>query len=110
MSFADADLMERKMRVTRRRHARFATAAFVTGGLDLVTEQRDFLDLFAPAALPPTLALIGAAAPRKSRADMDALAALPQIRAEIIPGALAAHEEHPRAVADAVLRFTRGDG
>jgi hypothetical protein len=36
---------------------------------------------------------------------MDALAALPQVSAAIVPGALAAQEEHPQAVADAILRF-----
>jgi pimeloyl-ACP methyl ester carboxylesterase len=109
-SFVTPELMRAKTALTRRRDARFATAAFVTGGLDLVEDREPFLRLFDAPALPPTLALIGASTPRKSRADMDAVAALPQLHAQVIPGALAAHEEHPQAVADAVRRFTQSDG
>lgn len=94
-----------KMAVTRRAGARFATAAFVTGELDLVREREDFAALFAPPGLPPVLAVIGEATPRKSRAEMEALAALPQIRTARIPGSLAAHEEHPEAVAAALRAF-----
>jgi pimeloyl-ACP methyl ester carboxylesterase len=104
-SFVSPQWLAAKMVVTRRHGARFATAAFVTGGLDLVLEREDFLKLFDAPGLPPVLALIGASTPRKSRGDMDALAAHPRVRSEVIPGALAAHEEYPQAVADAVRRF-----
>jgi pimeloyl-ACP methyl ester carboxylesterase len=104
-SFVSPQRLAAKRAVTRRAGARFATAAFVTGGLDLVLEREDFLTLFDAPDLPPVLALIGASTPRKSRGDMDALAAHPSVRSGIIPGALAAHEEYPQAVADAVRRF-----
>lgn len=104
-SFVSPERLAAKMAVTRRQGARFATAAFVTGGLDLVLERADFLKLFDAPDLPPVLALIGASTPRKSRGDMDALAAHPRVRSDVIPGALAAHEEYPQAVADAVRRF-----
>jgi pimeloyl-ACP methyl ester carboxylesterase len=103
-SFVSPERLAAKTAVTRQPGARFATAAFVTGGLDLVQEQQHFLKLFTPR-LPPVLALIGASTPRKSRADMDAVAALPLVSSEAVPGALAAHEEYPAAVADAVRRF-----
>ncbi len=44
------ELLAAKLAVTRRRNARFGTAAFVTGGLDLVRDRGAFLDL---ARLPP---------------------------------------------------------
>jgi pimeloyl-ACP methyl ester carboxylesterase len=65
-----------KSRITRRPAARLATAAFVTGGLDLVTDERDYLGLFAPPLPARVLALICASTPRKSRAHMDALTAI----------------------------------
>jgi pimeloyl-ACP methyl ester carboxylesterase len=105
--FVSPERLAAKMAVTRRRGARFATAAFVTGGLDLVQEREDFLKLFGEPNLPPVLALTGASTPRKSRVDMDALAGHTGICSEVIPGALAADEEYPQAVADAVRRFVR---
>jgi pimeloyl-ACP methyl ester carboxylesterase len=84
------------------RHRRFRH-----GWADLVQEREDFLKLFDEPNLPPVLALTGASTPRKSRVDMDALAGHTGICSEVIPGALAAHEEYPQAVADAVRRFVR---
>lgn len=104
-TFLTGERMAAKAAVTRRRGARFATAAFVTGELDLVRRQEDFHRLFAAPGLPPVLVLIGTATPPKSRAAMDALAALPGLASERIPGALAAHEEYPEEVADALRRF-----
>lgn len=106
--FITAGLISRKAAITRRPRARFATAAFVTGGLDAVLDRASYLKLFEPPLPAPVLVLIGAATPRKSRAEMTALASLPTITSEIVPGALAAHEEYPEAVAGAIDRFLRG--
>ncbi len=103
--FITEGLLSRKAAVTRRPRARFATAAFVTGGLDLVLDRSSYLKFFEPPLPAPVLVLIGAATPRKSRAEMDALAALPVIEAKTVPGALAAHEEYPQAIADAIQEF-----
>ncbi|MEH3145373.1 MAG: alpha/beta hydrolase [Methylobacterium frigidaeris] len=91
-----------KRRVTHQPGARFGTAAFVTGGLDPVETREDFLALFRPG-LPPVTVLRPQGAPRRSGAEMDALAASGLVSAVTIPGALAAHEEHPEAVAAAIL-------
>ncbi|MBE7247756.1 MAG: alpha/beta hydrolase, partial [Actinomycetospora chiangmaiensis] len=95
------DLVRGKHAITRQRNGRFGTAAFVTGGLDPVGSREAFLDLFG-GALPPTLVLRPAGAPRRSGAEMDALIASGQVTGVAIPGALSPHEEHPQAVAAAI--------
>ena len=48
----------------------------------------------------------GAETPPKSRAEMEALAAVPGIRIACLPrGKLALHEEFPDAVAEAIAPF-----
>jgi len=96
-----------KMAVTRQPRARFGTAAFISGGLDPVASRAEFLALF-DATLPPVLLLRPAAAPPRSGAEMDALAATGRVATAKIPGALAAHEEYPVAVAEAISDFLAG--
>ncbi|KMO30446.1 hydrolase [Methylobacterium aquaticum] len=91
-----------KRRVTHQPRARFGTAAFVTGGLDPVWTREDFHALFAPG-LPPVLMVQPRGAPRRSGAEMTALAEAGLVRSVAVPGALAAHEECPEAVAAAIL-------
>jgi pimeloyl-ACP methyl ester carboxylesterase len=100
--FASDRLLDRKTAITRRPRARFATAAFVTGGIDLITDRPALLGLFDPMPKAPVLVLIGSSTPPKSRAEMDALAALPSVRSELVPGSLSAHEEHPERIAAAI--------
>ncbi len=95
-------LLADKRRVTHQPRARFGTAAFVTGGLDPVRTRDDFFALFGPG-LPPVLMLQPKGAPRRSGAEMTALGASGLVRTVAIPGALAAHEECPEAVAAAIL-------
>lgn len=90
-----------KHAITRQRNGRFGTAAFVTGGLDPVASREEFLTLFGDG-LPPVLVLRPDGAPRRSGAEMDALAASGLARAVRVPGALSPHEEHPAAVAAAI--------
>jgi pimeloyl-ACP methyl ester carboxylesterase len=97
------DLVRAKHAITRQRNGRFGTAAFVTGGLDLVASRDDFLALFGED-LPPVLMLRPQDAPRRSGAEMDALAESGLVTALPIPGALSAHEECPAAVAAAIRR------
>jgi pimeloyl-ACP methyl ester carboxylesterase len=102
--FVTGRLVSEKAIVTRRPRARFATSAFVTGGLDLVHDRSNFLRLFRPLDIP-VLVLIGTSTPPKSRKEMEALAAMPGIQSSLIPGSLAAHEEHPEAIAAAIEDF-----
>lgn len=103
-------LLAAKAAATRRRGARFATAAFVTGGLDLARSREDFFAL-ARMAKVPILALWGPQVPSRSGAEMAALAGLPGVRSTSLPaGALGVHEEYPAEVAAALRPFLRGLG
>lgn len=85
--------------------ARHASVRFVTGALDLVISRAAFLDLAAQVGTP-ILQIYGEGTPRRSRAEMEALAALPGVRSLVLPkGRLALHEEFPHPVAEAILGF-----
>lgn len=103
-----AERLATKMEVTRRRNARFASVAFVTGGLDLVRSREAFHDLVRQAKVP-VLAVWGPQTPTRSRAEMEALAALPEVTVAHLPrGALGVYEEHPAQVAAATMDFLDG--
>jgi pimeloyl-ACP methyl ester carboxylesterase len=84
--------------------ARFGSAAFVTGGLDRLDSREAFLDLARRAG--PILVAYGAETPPKSRAEMEALIALPTVQSFVLPcGKLGIHEEYPAAIAPAITEF-----
>lgn len=98
------DFINQKWQITQQPGARFAPAAFVTGALDPVKHQADFLAWFQP--LPaPTLIVIGEQSPPKSKAEMEALALLPGVQALKLPGSLGLHEEYSAQLAEIVLSF-----
>ena len=85
--------------------ARFGSAAFVTGGLDRVSSREAFLDL-ARQAEAPVKVIYGAETPRKSRAEMAALAQLPMMEPSEMPrGKLSLHEEFPDAISKEIEDF-----
>jgi pimeloyl-ACP methyl ester carboxylesterase len=91
--------------VVRAPGARFASVRFVTGRLDPLASRDAFLDL-ARRASAPILLVYGAETPPKSRAEMEALAAVPGIRTARLPqGKLAVHEEFPDATFGAIAPF-----
>ena len=96
-----AALLAAKRIVAHQPRARFGTAAFVTGALDPVASREAFLELFR-RELPPTLLLRPAGAPKRSGAEMDAVAQTGRVSVVSVPGALAAHEEYPAEVASAI--------
>jgi pimeloyl-ACP methyl ester carboxylesterase len=96
--------IEKKYQTTQKPGARFASAAFVTGNLDPVRQQSDFLTLVQSLSIP-IMVVIGESTPPKSRQEMNALAALPGVRSVIIPGSLGLHEEYPELVFTAVQDF-----
>ena len=98
--------IEKKWQSTQQPGARFASAAFVTGNLDAIQEQSDFLEL-AQSLSAPLMVVIGESSPPKSKAEMDALGTLPGVRSIIIPGALGLHEEYPTEVSEAILPFLK---
>lgn len=94
-----------KRTVTAARGARHASVRFVTGALDPMESRERFLAL-ARRADCPILMIYGEGTPRRSRAEMEALAAVPGVRTIILPqGRLALHEEFPDPVAEAIFRF-----
>ena len=83
--------LARRQRLARQRGARFASAAFVTGGLDPYREPEGWLRSARQLQAPLTVVLADQAPP-KSLAQMQALAAAAD-RVEHLAGRLGAHEE-----------------
>jgi len=101
-------LLAEKLAVTRAAGARHASIRFVVGELDPMTSREDFLDAARQVA-EPILLVYGADTPAKSKAEMEALAALPNVRTALLPaGKLAIHEEFADEVAAALRGFLGG--
>ncbi|WP_414526729.1 alpha/beta fold hydrolase [Nodularia chucula] len=96
--------IEKKYQTTQKPGARFASAAFVTGNLDAIRQQTDFLTLVQSLSVP-LMVVIGESTPPKSRQEMNTLAALPAVTSAILPGSLGIHEEYPELVFTAVQEF-----
>jgi pimeloyl-ACP methyl ester carboxylesterase len=102
-----SERLAEKLAVVRAPGARHASIRFVTGMLDPFTSHADFIET-ATKITEPMLVLYGAATPRRSKAEMQSLAALPHVQAVELPiGKLSIHEEFPDAVAEAVKSFVR---
>jgi pimeloyl-ACP methyl ester carboxylesterase len=83
-------------------NARHGSAAFVTGGLDRFRSREDFLHAARSVGVPIRV-IVGADTPRKSRAEMDALTALPDVDEVVLPrGKLGVHEEFPAETVAAI--------
>ena len=94
-----------KQRVIEAPGARFGSAAFVTGALDLVDTREVFLNL-ARRAGRRILVAYGAETPPKSRAEMEALATLPTGKTSVAPrGKLGIHEEYSAAIGPVLVEF-----
>src|SRR5215471_17309141 len=104
-AFLDGERLRQKLNVVRAPGARFASVRFVTGRLDPLASREAFLDV-ARRAGGPILLVYGAETPPKSRAEMEALGAVPGVRTARLPrGKLAVHEEFPDATMDAIGPF-----
>ena len=100
--------LTQKLTVVRATGARHASIRFVTGMLDLMASRSDFVEA-ARRFAEPILVLYGAATPRRSKAEMQALATLPNVCSVELPsGKLGVHEEFPDEVAEAVRSFLDG--
>ena len=94
-----------KRAVTRAPGARHGSVRFVTGALDRIDSRAAFLEL-ARRVRVPILVVYGAETPRRSLAEIEALAEVAHVRLERLPrGKLAVHEEFPDAVAALVAPF-----
>jgi pimeloyl-ACP methyl ester carboxylesterase len=93
-----------KYQITQQHGARFGPAAFVTGGLDPVTNRGAFLQLFQGLRIP-CLVITSTEGPPKSKAEMDAIAQVPQVTMHPHPGSLGLHEEYGTEVANLIQTF-----
>ena len=84
--------------------ARYAPAAFVTGGLDPVQTRAAMLAYFEALSVP-VMVIVGEQAPPSSKAEMEAIAALPQVQSTRLSGTLGMAEEYGEAVTAAILPF-----
>jgi pimeloyl-ACP methyl ester carboxylesterase len=100
------EFIEHKWRNTQKPGARFAPAAFVTGNLDAVHNQSEFLELVSNLPMP-LIVIIGESTPPKSRAEMEAAAALPNVIKINLPGSLGMHEEYSSQIVEAIAPFLR---
>jgi pimeloyl-ACP methyl ester carboxylesterase len=97
-----------KRKVTKSKGARFASVAFVTGGLDRIASRAEFLALAGSAGVP-ILLIRGNQTPARSLAEMEALAQLPGVQtARLERGKLSVHEEFPDEVFAAMQPFLAG--
>jgi pimeloyl-ACP methyl ester carboxylesterase len=104
-AFLEGERLRDKLAVVRARGARFASVRFVTGRLDPLDSRDAFLDA-AQRAVAPILLVYSVDTPPKSRAEMEALAAVAGVRTMRLPhGKLAVHEEFPDATMDAIAPF-----
>jgi pimeloyl-ACP methyl ester carboxylesterase len=104
-AFLEGERLREKLDVVRAPGARFSSVRFVTGRLDPLDTRDAFLDLAQRAAVP-ILLVYGAETPPRSRAEMEALAALPGVRSVRLPhGKLSVHEEFPDATMEAIGPF-----
>jgi pimeloyl-ACP methyl ester carboxylesterase len=104
-AWLDETRLAEKLVVTNAPGARHASFRFVAGELDPMPTRESFLAT-ARQVTDPIFVVYGAATPRRSKAEMEALRTLPNVQAHELPaGKLAVHEEFPGLVADAVLSF-----
>jgi len=102
--------LPQKMAVISAPGARYASIRFVTGMLDLISDRTSFIEM-AKGVKDPILVLYGAGTPRRSKAEMEALASLPHIESAELPlGKLAVHEEFPDAVVEKLMPFLHRPG
>lgn len=98
------EFIAQKHQITSKQGARYAPAAFVTGAIDPVTTREEFLSYLSSVSIP-VLIILAENAPPKSKAEMEALAALEPVETVRLPGTLGIYEENSQAVTEAMQHF-----
>ena len=99
---------EEKLAVTRASGARHSSIRFVAGELDPMATREAFLSA-ARQVNDLIMVVYGAETPPRSRAEIEALAGLPNVVAAVVAHAkLAVHEEFPDEVATTIKKFLLG--
>ena len=89
---------------TQKPRARYAPAAFVTGGLDPADERAEFLVMLEQQSAP-VMVIVADNAPPSSKAEMEAMTQSPEVQVAHLPGSLGMAEELGDAIAPTILRF-----
>ncbi|KAL9227364.1 hypothetical protein vseg_003060 [Gypsophila vaccaria] len=101
------EIVQSRYALTKKEGARYVPAAFLTGLLDPVKSREEFLNAFA--ALEgniPVLVVSASSAPKRSKAEMEALRGAKGVSKFVeVPGALLPQEEYPKAVAEEIHAF-----
>ena len=98
------DYIQQRHESTQKPGARYAPAAFVTGGLDPVPSREAFLQGLESLACP-VMVVLAEQAPPASKAEMAAIAVLPKVQSTRLPGTLGQAEEYGDAVAEKIRPF-----
>ncbi|PWA35841.1 alpha/beta-Hydrolases superfamily protein [Artemisia annua] len=100
-------IIESRYELTKQNGARYVPAAFLTGLLDPVKTREEFLELFEGLeGKLPVLVVSTSGAPRRSKAEMEALREAKGVSKFVeVPGALLPHEEYPTVVAKELYGF-----
>ncbi|MEO0406628.1 MAG: alpha/beta hydrolase [Cyanobacteria bacterium P01_A01_bin.135] len=98
------DYIQQRHESTQQLGARYAPAAFVTGGLDPVASREAFLQSIESLACP-VMVVVAEQAPPASKAEMEAMVALPGVQSTRLPGTLGQAEECGDAVAETIRPF-----
>jgi len=99
-----SEFVDQKREIAQKPGAKYAPVAFVTGRLDPVATQEEFLSYFKPCPVP-VMVIIGEKSPSASKKEMEAVASCSGVETRRLPGSLGLHEECAHAVADEVLAF-----
>ena len=103
------DFIQQRHRITQQSGARFAPGAFVTAALDPMRDRTEWLQTATTVTTASSVRVILAdKAPPQSSAEMQALAELPGIQTDSLPGSLGLYEEYGAEVgAIALTHFQR---
>jgi pimeloyl-ACP methyl ester carboxylesterase len=97
-------VLSQKRQLTQQPGARYGAGAFVTGGLDPYLDRAAAIAHLQSLTIPTFIA-IGQSCPPKSTAEMQALAAVPPVISQTLPGTLGMHEEYHAEIYAAILPF-----
>lgn len=98
------EFIAQKHQITSKQGARYAPAAFVTGAIDPVATREEFLSYLSSVSIPVFI-ILAENAPPKSKAEMEAMAALEPVQTVRLSGTLGIYEENSQAVTEAIQHF-----
>ena len=100
----NSTFINEKRKITQKKGARFAPSAFVTGCLDSIETQEEFLQLIS-SVQQPILTIIGENSPPYSLSQMTALNSLENIQTVSLAGTLGMAEEYYGEITPHIQKF-----